>query len=366
MAIYLDYAATAPLKPAILDAVAGYLSSGAGNPSSLHGHGRAARMALETAREQCAEALGARVEEIVFTSGATEANNLALWGVMSLAQPGSRLLISAVEHPSVRDYAHSLARHGYQVAEIPVGAQGRVHPRALAALLDAETALVSVMAVNNEVGTVQPIEELAALCREHGVLFHTDAVQGLPSPGSADLVSVSGHKLGGLPGGLLLVRKGLKLAPMLIGGSQEDSRRAGTSNVAAAVSLGLALAQRAGEAERLGRLRERFEARVRRVPGASLLGAAAERAPHISAWLFGEIPAEALLVRLDLAGISASSGSACSSHSLDPSHVLLAMGYSEKEALRLVRFSFGHATTEQDVDQVAEALPGLVGGLVTA
>lgn len=357
MPVYLDYAATAPVRPAIRQAVCEALGESLGNPSSLHGYGRRARMMLESARERCAAALGVRVEEIVFTSGATEANNLALAGVMRLARRGARLLWSAVEHPSVGQFAAALGGD-----ELPVDRDGTVVVEAAAERITPEVALVSVMAANNEVGSVQPIAALSGLCRERGVLLHVDAVQGLPPPGTADLLSISGHKLGGLPGGLLMVRKGLRLAPMLMGGSQEDSRRAGTPNLAGALALGMALEARDEvESRRIRALRERFEAKVAAaVPGGHLLGKGAQRVAHISSWLF-DSPAETLLARLDMEGVAASSGSACSSHSLEPSRVLLAMGYAEERASRLVRFSLGWATTAAEVERAAEVLVSLLG-----
>lgn len=348
--VYLDYAATAPLLPEVRAWLAESGFEQAGNPSSLHRFGRQARFELETARERCAAFLGARVEEIVFTSGATESDNLALTGVVG---PGEHLLVSAVEHPAV------LERARWMGAELlPVDSRGLVHPEELLARLRPETRLVSVMWVNNETGAVQPIADLAAICREHGVLFHVDAVQAAgflelrPEKLGIDLLSLSGHKLGGLSGaGLLYCRRGLRLAAALAGGGQEDHRRAGTPNLSGLVSLGLALQR--PRTDTAG-LKARLEAGLSRLPGALCLSGAA---PHISAWRFAGLRAEPILVRLDLEGIAASSGSACSSHSLEPSHVLQAMGCSEEEARGLVRFSFGWGSTAQDVDRVLEVLP---------
>lgn len=357
MAIYLDYAATAVLRPEIGDLLQRLTHESLGNASSLHRWGRNARMHLETARETCAQLLKAQVEEIVFCSGATEADNLALWGVTRLAdQP--HLLISAVEHPAVAAYADFLAQSGVEVERIPVDDQGRVCVETLTAQLRPNTCLVSVMAANNEVGTRQPIAEIVTALADHPALLHVDAAQQtLTGDCGADLISYSGHKLGGLPGGLLYVRKGVSLAPMLLGGSQEDSRRAGTSNVIAAVAMAevlrLALAD---DQTRIQSLRARLEERLVAVPGARLLAGEAERAPHISAWLFAGLVAEPLLARLDLAGLAASSGSACSSHSIEPSKVLLAMGFNEREAAGLIRLSLGWKTSQEDVDQAAELI----------
>lgn len=369
---YFDHAATAPLLPEAREAMLGVLDGEAGNASSLHAPGRRVRMLLEEARERCAAALGARVEEIVFTSGATESDNLAVLGTARLAPVGSRVLISGVEHPAVRQAADRLALEGYRVDTIPVDADGRVV--GAADRITSDTCLVSVMAVNNEVGTEQPVADIAAACRVAGAPFHTDAVQApgyqrlCPGEEGIDLLSLSGHKIGGAPGaGLLYVRRGRTLAPLLHGGGQEDSRRPGTENVPAIVALAVALesaAERAHlEAARLQGLRERLEAGVREIPGATPLGHGASRAPHISSWIFDGLAAESVLVALDLEGIAASSGSACSSHSIEPSPVLLAMGRTEAESRGLVRFSLGRTTTESDVGHLLAILPKVVQAL---
>jgi len=346
---YLDHAAHSPLRPEIRRRLEELSRLPLGNPSSLHGPGRQARMLLEEARETCARVLGAKVEEIVFTSGATEANNLALRGLL---QPGSHLLVSAVEHPSVRDCARALA--GVEVEEIPVDRQGRVDPADVRRRLRPNTRLISVMAVNNEVGTIQPTEELAAL----GVPLHVDGVQDRSlAPRGADLYSLSGHKLGAPVGiGLLYVRQGLALPPMLVGGSQEDNRRAGTSPAVAAALLALALQLPQPD---LTTLRARLEDGLARLPGLAPLAADVRRAGHISAWLTEGMPAETVLVALDLGGVAASSGSACSSHSIEPSHVLQAMGYTAEQSRCLVRFSLGWNTTEEDVELALEAMSAL-------
>lgn len=346
--VYLDYAATAPLLPEVREWLAGSGFETAGNPSSLHRYGRQARMELEAARERCAAALGARVEEIVFTSGATESDNLAL----NAAGEGP-MLVSAIEHPAVLERA---AWRGSEL--IPVDRRGVVAPEELARRIRPGTRLVSVMWVNNEIGSVQPIADLAAICREHGVLFHVDAVQAAcflelrPEKLGIDLLSLSAHKLGGLSGaGLLYVRRGLRLPQLLAGGGQEDHRRAGTPNLAGAVSLGLALQRPRTD---VSALKRRLEEGLQGLPGALRLSG---EAPHISAWRFQGLRAEPILVRLDLEGIAASSGSACSSHSLEPSHVLQAMGLSEEESRGLIRFSFGWNSSVQDVDRLLEVLP---------
>lgn len=364
MGIYLDYAATAPLKPEIRQLFERLSLEPLGNASSLHRFGRRARMLLEGARESVAQSLDCRVEEVVFTSGATESDNLALWGVSRLASAGSHLLVSAVEHPAIMAYAEALTQSGFAVEKIPVDRQGRVHPDEVAARLRPETCLVSVMAVNNEVGTIQPLEQLAEVIKGSGALFHVDAAQSplRPSACGADLISYSSHKLGGLPGGLLYVRKGVALAPIFLGGAQEDSRRAGTSAVlqasCTAEALKLYFQEDRGE---ILKLRQYWERLLGSHPQAELLAGQAERAPHVSAWLFGERPAEPLLVRLDLRGVAASSGSACSSHSIEPSKVLLAMGYGEQRAAGLIRFSLGWRTTRAELDQAWSVLQQELG-----
>lgn len=367
-ATYLDYAATAPMRPEIRQQLCRLLELPLGNASSLHRHGRQARMLLEQAREDVARVLGLKVEEVIFTAGATEANNLALMGWMRLQPPGSHLILSAIEHPSVWECAEQLAGEGYDVSQVSVDDQGRVDLEQLVAQLQPHTRLVSMMAVNNEVGVILPWAELAAQfpVGSRPWLLHVDAVQGAwvgwPSLQSVDLVTLSAHKLGGPIGsGCLLVRQGLRLAPQQLGGSQEDHRRAGTSNPLAAVGLASALQLvNPQEAERLKGLQHSLESQLKQLPGAHLLGARANRSPHISAWTFEGVDAEPLLVLLDLAGISASSGSACSSHSLEPSRVVAAMGYPPEQCRGLIRFSLGHATSEGDLHHLLERLPEML------
>ncbi|MBI3925976.1 MAG: cysteine desulfurase [Armatimonadetes bacterium] len=366
MTIYLDHAATSPPRPAVLEALDEVLAQPWGNPSSLHRPGRAARMALEEARETCATLLAARVEDIVFTSGATESNNLAVLGTMALAPAGSSFVYSAVEHPSVRECAAALGPMGYRSQTIPVDGAGRIDLDWLQERLSrGDVGLVSVMAVNNEVGTVQPVDSVLELSRGFGVPCHVDAVQavpgGVPIPRESDLVSLSGHKFGGVPGaGLLKVGHGRALSPRVWGGAQEDSRRPGTQNVPAIVALarGLALAL-AEDTERVRELRRRLERRLEGGPGV-LLAAAAARAAHISAWTFEGLSAESVLVALDLQGVAASSGSACSSHSIEPSRVLMSMGFAEGPARGLIRLSLGWSTTAPEVDRATELLCGVV------
>ncbi|MBT9582337.1 cysteine desulfurase [bacterium] len=357
--IYMDYAATSPLRPEVRQLLLNCYHQDWGNATSLHSHGHRARMHLEEARERVARLLGARVEEVIFTSGATEANNLALLGWMRQQPAGSRLIVSAVEHPSVWEAAKALTFEGYAVDVAPVDRCGRVVVEALLELVGPRTAMVSVMAVNNEVGVVQPVPQLVAA--KGSWKLHVDAVQsgliGWPQLEGIDMLSLSAHKLGGPVGsGCLYLRQGLRLAPLLVGGSQEDHRRAGTSNLIAALALAEAMEvsvrSRPEELERLIGLRNRLETGLE----GELLGRGAQRSPHISSWLFEGVRAEPLLVLLDLEGISVSSGSACSSHSVEPSRIVTAMGYSVEQSRGLIRFSLGHASSLEEVDRVWGAM----------
>jgi cysteine desulfurase len=371
--IYLDYAATAPLRPAVSQAIAELCQQTLGNPSSLHRAGRQARFHLEQARERLANALAAKVEEIVFCSGATEADNLALLG--PLAHPDAThlaLITSPLEHAAVYETARQLGRRGVPVTMLEVDTQGQVVLESLELALKQAVGrpLVSLMASNNEVGSRQPLRQASALCREHGALLHVDAVQDarrapeLIAEGLVDLLTLSGHKLGGLPGGLLYVRQGVPLAPQIVGGAQEDGRRAGTSEVMRAVSLAVAL-EAALQDKDPRPARDLLEGRLQNLPGATRLGPKApeQRADHISSWLFGQLPAEPILAQLDMAGVCASSGSACSSHAIEPSRVVQAMGMGER-AMGLVRFSLGWKTSEQEVRKAAEVVEQTITKMV--
>lgn len=362
--IYLDYAATAPLRPQIAELLSQPWLGTLGNPSSLHRAGRQARHLLEGARERCAEALGAKVEEIVFCSGATEADNLAILGPLQHGDNQHQgLITSALEHAAVFATAHKLSESGQPVRWLEVSSAGQISLDCLQTELAAEPrSLVSVMAANNEVGSLQPVDAVSSLVREHGALLHVDAVQDprkareLITNKQVDLLTLSGHKLGGLPGGLLYVRQGVPLAPLIVGGAQEDGRRAGTSEVLRAVSLATALELTLAESPtEVSESRDLLEGRLLELPGAVRLGPqdSKERAPHISSWLFGELSAEPILAKLDLAGVCASSGSACSSHAVEPSRVVSAMGYAE-QAMGLVRFSLGWNTKIDEVRRAAD------------
>lgn len=370
--VYLDHAATTPVDPRVVEAMKPYWTEAFGNPSSLHAEGRRALQALDEARNQVAAVLGADPEEIVFTAGGSEADNLAISGVLGAA--GSRkyhVVTSAVEHHAVLYTCQFWLRQGYEVTVLPVDEYGQVRPADLAAALRPDTALVSIMMANNEVGTLQPVAELAALCRERGVLFHTDAVQAVGAVPvhvrelGVDLLSLSAHKFYGPKGaGALYVRKGVRLQPLIHGGGQERTRRAGTENIPGIV--GLAAALRLAQAEMTERtahirsLRRRLEEGLLRLPGTRLNGHPERRLPgHVNV-SFAGVESEPLLVNLDLAGIAASGGSACTSGSLEPSHVLKAMGVPGEWIRGSVRFSLGRENTEADVDRVLSVLPGIL------
>ncbi|MCS6889190.1 cysteine desulfurase family protein [Chloroflexus sp.] len=376
--IYLDHAATTPLDPRVLEAMMPFLTGMSGNASSIHQVGRAALQALDDAREQVALVLGCQPKEIVFTSGGSESINLAIKGVaMALrAQGKTHLISSAIEHHAVLHALDYLVEYeGFRVTLLPVDRSGRVNPADLAAAIRPETALVSVMYANNETGVIQPVAELAAICRERGVLFHTDAVQApgqLPLDVQAlgvDLLSLTAHKFYGPQGvGLLYLRRGTPLAPQINGGAQERRRRAGTENIAGIV--GLAKALTIAESERLthaSRLRALSDCLIdgvlARIPRSWLNGDRAHRLPAIANLGFACIETESLLLLLDQRGICASSGSACTSGSLEPSHVLLAMGLSPDEANGSIRFSLGRQTTEAQIETLLDILPDLVAQL---
>ncbi|WP_031459073.1 cysteine desulfurase family protein [Chloroflexus sp. MS-G] len=378
--IYLDHAATTPLDPRVLEAMLPFLSGTSGNASSIHQVGRAALQALDDAREQVALVLGCQPKEIVFTSGGSESINLALKGVaMALrAQGKNHLISSTIEHHAVLHALDYLVEYeGFRVTLLPVDRNGRVNPADLSTALRPETALVSVMYANNETGVVQPIADLAAICRERGVLFHTDAVQApgqLPLDVNAlgvDLLSLTAHKFYGPQGvGLLYLRRGTPLVPQINGGAQERRRRAGTENIAGIVGLAKALtiaeSERTTHASRLRALSERLiDGVLTRIPQSWLNGDRESRLPSIVNLGFACIETESLLLLLDQRGICASSGSACTSGSLEPSHVLLAMGLSPEEANGSIRFSLGKQTTDEQIDIVLDLLPDLVAQLRT-
>lgn len=371
--IYLDAAGTTPVRREVIEAMWPYLTGDFGNASSHHELGERARVALETARADVARVLGCRPGEVTFTSGGTEADNLAVKGI-ALARRASdpqrtRVVVSAIEHPAVLESARSLARlHGFEVDVVPVDGAGRVAPEALAAVVGPETAVVSVMYANNEVGTVQAVAELAAVARAARVPLHTDAVQAagvLPLDVrelGVDALSISGHKLGAPKGvGVLFATGRLTVEPLVDGGGQERGLRSGTENVAGAVALATALrlaeAERPTASPRLAGLRREFVDRVTElVPDAMLTGDAEHRLPGSASFCFPRVSGESVLLELELRGIVCSSGSACAAGSSDPSHVLLALGLDAETAQTAVRFTLPPTITGDELETAALAL----------
>jgi cysteine desulfurase len=376
MPIYLDHAATTPLRPEVLEAMLPYLTAEFGNPSSAHAYGRAARAALDEAHERVARRLNAEAREIVFTSGGTEANNLALkgasWGGKAR---GHRLVTTAVEHHAVGHALRYLEKFGFEVAEVGVDRYGRVDPDELDAAITDKTILVSVMLGNNEVGTVQPIEEIAARVRTHkGVLLHVDAVQAAPyldidvRTMGADLISLAAHKFEGPKGvGVLWIKHGTHILAQQQGGEQERHRRAGTENVAGAVGLATAFElccdERAETNRRLKRQRERLSQAVLAVEGVELTGHPTRRLPGILSLIARDTDGSAVALSLDLEGICCSVGSACTTGSTEVSHVLSAMGYPEEEARGALRLSLGRTTTDAEIDTAVEVVPRVVASM---
>jgi cysteine desulfurase len=377
--IYFDNAATSPPDPRVLEAMEPYLGQFWGNPSSLHAEGRQAREAIEQARRHVAALLGAEADEIVFTSGGTEADNLALQGIVpSEVASGSHVITSSIEHPAVLDCCSYLERRGVAVTRLAVDGEGLVDPTNLERAMRPETRLVSIMAANNVIGTIQPIADLARIARGHGATFHTDAVQAAGKIAfdvhsqPIDLISLSGHKLHGPKGvGALYVRKGISLQPLLAGGGQEHGRRSGTENVAAIVGMGkaaeLAVRERPAEAARLVRIRDYlWEGIAAKIPQAYLIGSRWRRLPGHLCLGFDGMEGEAikLLLELDKEGIAVSSGSACSAtRAGQPSHVLEAMGMDPFKARGSLRISLGRFNTVEEADRFLEVLPRAVASL---
>ena len=370
--IYMDHAATTPVRPEVWEAMLPYFSTEFGNPSSVYSWGRSARKALDSARDKVAALLGASASEIVFTSGGSEGANLAIKGVAWADQnKGKHIITSAIEHHAVLDTVLWLETQGFEVTILPVDEYGLVDPAQVEAALRPDTILVSIMHANNEVGTIQPISEIGALVRARGVRFHTDAVQTAGALDlnvdalNVDLLSISAHKFYGPKGvGALYVRKGVRLHPLIHGGGQEKRRRAGTENVAGIVGLAkafeLAQEEREAESARLQKLRDRLIEGLLQIPHTRVNGSLERRLPNNVSGCFEFIEGESLLLNLDLRGIAASSGAACTSGSLDPSHVLLAMGLSHEIAHGSLRLTLGRENTEADVDFVLQEIPGIV------
>jgi cysteine desulfurase len=371
--IYFDYNATTPLDPAVREAMLPFLGEMWGNPSSIHHVGRKARALLDDARDRAAKFLGAKPSEIIFTSGGTESNNLAILGTARLLKPkGKHLISSSVEHHAVLHSFDFLAKkEGFEVTRLAVDSQGRVSPEDLKRAIRKDTVLVSVMAANNEIGTLQPVSELGTICRERGVVFHTDAVQWFGKEAveninqfNADLVSICAHKFHGPKGaGLLWIKSPLHPDPIMLGGSHENERRAGTENLAAIIGLVAALEKFARppvfDKSKLKPLADKLISAVDKIDGCDLVSPRERCLANTVSFTVQGADSIALLANLDVEGICASSGSACSAGSLEPSHVIVAIG-KESAANSLVRFSLGRENTMDEVDFVCGALPGVI------
>ena len=370
---FLDHNATSPLRNEVREVFISALDAPAANASSIHAEGRFAKALLEAARANVATLVGATPREVVFTSGGSEAIAAAIRGIADRATPERRrIVVSSIEHSAVLDNARALRSFGFEVVEIPCGSTGRIEAGAFAAQLDDRAALACLQAANNETGVLQPVAEAGAACRAAGVPFLIDAVQAagkipIDRDGwNADLLAVSAHKLGGPQGaGALIVREGLTMAPLIAGGAQERRRRGGTEAVAALSAFGAACAaafrDREQEAERLLALRVRLESELRAIaPGVRIHGEAVSRLPNTVNAAFPGVSGETLVIALDLAGFAVSTGSACASGAVTPSHVIRAMGYGDEEARGAVRFSLGWDTTAATIDQLLAQLPRLL------
>jgi cysteine desulfurase len=372
--IYFDHNATTPVDPAVAETVARVMTEEFGNASSVHHFGQRAKAVLDEARSAVATLVGGEPSEVVFTSGGTESDNFALRGVAEALEPTGRrhLIASSIEHEAVLVTLRALARRGWKVTLLPVGVTGIISPDALAAAITDDTAIVSVMHANNEIGTVQPVAELATIAHARGALVHTDAVQSIGKIPvnvralDVDLLSLSAHKFNGPKGvGALWIKRGARVTSILTGGKHERSRRAGTENVPGiaglGVAAGLAAKKLATDAPRLAALRNRLEeAILARVPGTAVNGVREPRVPNTTNISFEAIEAESLLIALDLEGVAVSTGSACSSGTLEPSHVLRAMGLPAPRTQNSIRLSLGAGNTDADVDFVVSRLPAMV------
>ena len=379
MPVYLDHAATTPLRPDVLEAMTPYLGGVFGNPSSGHAFGRAAREALDDAHERLGRAIGGEARELVFTSGGTEANNLGLKGAAWAGKSrGHRIVTTAVEHHAVGHALAYLEHFGFEVLQVPVDRYGRVDPADIDRAITERTTLVSVMLANNEVGTLEPIDDVVEVVRAHrGVLLHVDAVQAAPwvdldvTTLGADLVALSAHKAEGPKGvGALWIRRGTHILAQQHGGSQERHRRAGTENVAGAVGMARAFelvrAEREITVPRVRALRDRLAGALLDVEGIELTGHPTDRLPHVLSLIAHGLDGAAAAQALDLEGIAVSTGSACTTGSTDPSHVLSAMGYPADEARGSIRISLGRSTTAAEIDEAQRVVPAVLGRLLGA
>jgi cysteine desulfurase len=379
--IYFDHNATTPPDPAVVESMSRALTEDFGNPSSVHHFGQRAKALLDDARSAVAELIGAEPADVVFTSGGTESDNMALRGAAEAAEassagvPRRHIVASSIEHEAVLNTVKALTRRGWTATLLPVDQRGLVTPASLAAAITAATAIVSVMHANNEIGTIQPIADLAAIAHEHGALFHTDAVQSagkIPVDVRAlgvDLLTLSAHKFNGPKGaGALWIRRGARIVSTMTGGKHERNRRGGTENVPGIAGMGVAaqLARRklATEPARIAALRDRLERGIlETVPGTAVNGGATPRVPNTTNVSFDGVEAESLLIALDLEGFAVSTGSACSSGTLEPSHVLRAMGLPPHRTQNSIRFSLGLGNSPGDVDALLAKLPGVVSKL---
>jgi cysteine desulfurase len=370
--VYLDNSATTPVDPQVLEAMSPFFTEVFGNASSIHTFGQRARAAVEEAREKLATLVGANARELIFTSGGTEADNTAIRGVAyQFRDKGNHIITSRVEHPAVLSSCRALETEGFQVTYLPVDSIGLVDLQGLADAIRPETILISIMQANNEIGTLQPLEKICAVARDRGILVHSDCVQSLGKIPidfrklPLDLASFSGHKIHAPKGiGALFARKNVRFRPFMLGGTHERKRRAGTENVPGIVGIGKA-AELAGQhlpemATLVKAMRDRLEIELLKIPGTIRNGDSRSRVPNICNLSFDHTEGEGLLISLDLEGIAVSTGAACSSGSLEPSHVLVALGREKRDVHGSLRFSFSRMNTDADVDRVLEVLPKVV------
>jgi len=375
MKVYLDYAATTPTDPRVLKEMLPFFNKKFGNTMSLHSFGREAKLAAEEAREKVASLMNAEASEIIFTGSATESDNFALKGIaFANKEKGKHIIVSSIEHHSVLDTAKWLEKQGFEVTYLPVDKYGLVNPSEVEKSIRKDTILVSIMHANNEIGTIEPIEEIGKICSEHGVYFHTDAAQSygkIPvdvKKMNVDLLTASAHKIYGPKGvGLLYLRKGVKIEPLLHGGGHEFGLRSSTLNLPGIVGFGaaaeIAKKEMEKEGKRIEKLRRRLEKGVLKIENSHLNGHLEKRLPNIANFWFDFIEGESLIMSLDIKGIAASTGSACSSESLEPSHVLLAIGLKHHQAHGSLRLSLGRWTKKEEIDYVLKVLPEVVENL---
>jgi len=370
--IYLDNAATTRTHPDVVSAMLPYFSLHFGNPSSLYSIARTSRTAIEEARRKVADALGADEKEIFFTSGGTESDNWAIRGIASAhGKKGRHIITTAIEHHAVLHTVEALGKEGFEITYLPVDEFGMVSPESVEEAIRPDTILISVMLANNEIGTIQPVQKIGEIAKSHKIFFHTDAVQAIGQipvdvrTMNVDLLSISAHKFGGPKGvGALFIRRGLRIDPLLYGGAQEQKRRAGTENVPGIVGLGAAIERAATlmpeKADRMVKLRKRLIEGLLTIPESRLNGHPTERLPNNINIIFDYIEGESILLLLDANGIAASTGSACTSASLDPSHVLLACGLPHEQTHGSLRLTLGEETTEEEIDYVLDIVPKIV------